>query len=986
VPDLRSLLQAGLTGTYAIERELGRGGMATVFLAHDIKHDRSVALKVLHPELAAALGGDRFLREIRIAAHLQHPHILTLIDSGEVVDGVKAPLLYYVMPYVEGESLRQRLTRDHRLSSADTVRILKDVLDALAQAHAQGVVHRDIKPENIMLSGRHALVVDFGIARAATAAAGEIVSGGTLTTIGLAIGTPAYMSPEQAAGQSSVDARADLYAVGVMAYEMLAGRPPFSGSTPQSILAAQVTQAPPSLASIAPDVPSPLVTAITRCLEKDPDQRWQSAEEMLTQLEAFTTPGSAGLRGATTRLPTARSRGMLLAGIGIVLALAAWYWFGPGRKARSQRWAHDVAIPQLLALSERGQWDSAYTLAREVEAIDPNDSLFQAKRPLFARRMSFRTDPAGATVWRKAYAAPESTWVKVGRTPLDSVLMALAGTGMSLLNPNRIRIVAPGYRALELIGMPFPDSVIRLDRDSAIPPEMVRIAGGAVGVQYPVFDHVKPVKISDYLMDRFEVTNREFKLFVDGGGYRRRDLWQHPFEMEGKTIPWEAAMALMTDRSGRPGPSTWEGGDYPADQGRHPVAGISWYEADAYARFVGKSLPTVLHWNRSATVRNSALIIPVSNFGGQGTRDVGGGDDMSGFGTYDMAGNVREWCANASGSERFILGGAWNDALFTFNDAYTQPPFNRSAANGIRLVKYPLDDPGVAVAAAPMQRLSRDFLTERPVSDAVFAAYRQMYQYDRTPLDAKVIETVDEGDWTRELVRMNAAYAGDTLLSYLYLPKLGRKPWPVVVYFPAGSPIHQTELPALQRTLDFIAKSGRAVLYPVYKGTYQRRDSLNDDTQDSTNFWRDHVVMWAKDISRSIDYAETRADLDVSHLAYYGVSWGGAMGGLMPAVEPRIKVSALVVAGLEFTRTRPEVEPLNFLPHITAPTLMLNGRYDFFFPVESSQDPMFRLLGTPAADKRHVVVEGSHEVPRAVLIQEVLGWLDKYQPLPVPTN
>jgi len=345
VPDLRSLLQAGLTGTYAIERELGRGGMATVFLAHDIKHDRSVALKVLHPELAAALGGDRFLREIRIAAHLQHPHILTLIDSGEVVDGVKAPLLYYVMPYVEGESLRQRLTRDHRLSSADTVRILKDVLDALAQAHAQGVVHRDIKPENIMLSGRHALVVDFGIARAATAAAGEIVSGGTLTTIGLAIGTPAYMSPEQAAGQSSLAARADLYAVGVMAYEMLAGRPPFSGSTPQSILAAQVTQAPPSLASIAPDVPSPLVTAITRCLEKDPDQRWQSAEEMLTQLEAFTTPGSAGLRGATTRLPTARSRGMLLAGIGIVLALAAWYWLGPGRRARSQRWAHDVAIP-----------------------------------------------------------------------------------------------------------------------------------------------------------------------------------------------------------------------------------------------------------------------------------------------------------------------------------------------------------------------------------------------------------------------------------------------------------------------------------------------------------------------------------------------------------------------------------------------------------------------------------------------------------------
>jgi pimeloyl-ACP methyl ester carboxylesterase len=261
-----------------------------------------------------------------------------------------------------------------------------------------------------------------------------------------------------------------------------------------------------------------------------------------------------------------------------------------------------------------------------------------------------------------------------------------------------------------------------------------------------------------------------------------------------------------------------------------------------------------------------------------------------------------------------------------------------------------------------------------------------MYQYDRTPLDARLVESVDEGGWTRELIRMNAAYAGDTLLAYLYLPKLGQKPWPVVVYFPSGGPINQPEPQALHRSLDFVVKSGRAVLFPVYKGTYQRRDSLKVDSQDTTNFWRDHVVMWAKDLSRSIDYAETRPDLDSKNVAYYGLSWGGAMGGLMPAVEPRIKVSVLVVAGLDFPLTRPEVDPLNFLPRVTIPTLMINGRYDFFFPVESSQEPMFRLLGTVASDKRHVVVEGSHDVPRAVLIQEVLGWLDKYQPLPAPAN
>jgi formylglycine-generating enzyme required for sulfatase activity/dienelactone hydrolase len=986
VSNLQAILQDGLRGSYTIERELGRGGMATVFLAHDIKHDRSVALKVLHPELAAALGGDRFLREIRIAAHLQHPHILTLIDSGEVPNGTRTPLLYYVMPYVEGESLRQRLTREHRLSPADTVRILQDVLDALAHAHAQGVVHRDIKPENIMLTGRHALVVDFGIARAATAAAGtDAVIGATLTTIGLAIGTPAYMSPEQAAGQSSVDARADLYAVGAMAYEMLGGRPPFSGTTPQAILAAQVTQAPAPLASLAPEVAAPLQAAVMRCLEKDPDLRWQSAEVILAEIEAFTTPG-AGLTAATASATGAAGRvprWAYLTATGVALALAAAYWFGPGRKQREQRWAHDVAIPQLLALAERGQWDSAYTLARQVEALNPDDSLFRARRPLFARRMSFRTDPAGATVWRKAYAAPESTWVVLGQTPLDSALLALTGIGQAFLNANRIRITAPGYRTLELTGMPFTDSVITLDRNSAIPPDMVRIGGGLLPVPYFGFDQVKPILLGDFLMDRFEITNRAYKQFVDSGGYRRRELWEQPFVKNGRALSWDEGIALMTDRSGRTGPATWEGGDYPQGQDDHPVAGVSWYEAAAFAKFSGKSLPTVVHWGRAATIRNSALIVPLSNFAGQGTSPVGSAANLSGFGTYDMAGNVREWCWNASGDQRFILGGGWNDQAFLFTDAFAQAPFDRSVANGIRLVRYLGDEQGVAAAREPLHRIARDFVAERPVSDEVYAAYLQMFQYDRTPLDAEVLESVDQGDWTRELVRMNAAYAGDTLLAYLFLPKRGQKPWPTVVYFPPGSAIHGIAPQNLEvRSFDFIVKSGRAVLYPVFKGTYQRRDSLKTDAVDSTNFYRDHVVMWAKDMRRGIDYLETRPDLSIGRLAYYGLSWGGSMGGLLPAVDPRVKVIVLVVAGLEFPRTRPEVDPLNYLPRITAPTLMLNGRYDFFFPVEASQDPMFRLLGTPAADKRHVVEEGSHDVPRARLIQEVLAWLDKYQPLP----
>ncbi|MEO7987633.1 MAG: protein kinase [Gemmatimonadales bacterium] len=976
-----------MAGTYTLERELGRGGMAIVYLAHDLKHDREVAIKIVRPELAVALGAERFLREIRIAAHLQHPHILTLIDSGELPsDGSSDPgSLYYVMPYVDGETLRERLTRDRRLSPGETARILQEVLDALAHAHRAGVVHRDIKPENIMLTGRHALVMDFGVAKAVTAAAdGGTAAGSTLTMLGLAIGTPTYMSPEQAAGQGTIDARADLYAVGVVAYEMLGGEPPFTGATPQSVLAAQVTKPPVSLAQVRPELPAPLVAAVMRCLEKDPANRWPSAEELLAQLETFATPGTgvtAAAADQAPRLPRTLRRALLVAGVLLATVLGVALWLGPGRHAREKSWARGQGIPRLLALAETGDWETAYTLARKVDAILPGDSLFNALRPKFARRTSIRTSPSGATVWRKDYAAPDSTWTLLGRTPLDSALLALSGSGFG--NANRLRIEAPGYRTLDLVGLPFRDSVITLDREGALPPGMVRIVGGELDVFYPGFEHVKPIRLGDYLMDRLEVTNHEFKQFVDSGGYRRRDLWEQPFVKDGRVVSWEQAISLMTDRTGRPGPSTWEAGEYPSGQESYPVGGVSWYEAVAFAKFAGNALPTVAHWNHAASVYHSASIVPLSNFSGQGAVPVGSNRGISAYGTYDMAGNVREWCLNAGGGGRFILGGGWNDQPYQFTDAYTQPPFDRSPTNGFRLVKYLTVDSNLTLAGQPLQRAWRDFLKERPIPDAIFSAYRQMYQYDRTPLDAKVLEAVDEGDWIRELVRLNAAYAGDSLLVYLYRPKRGAKPYPAVVYFPGSNAIRDRAPQNLQwRLIDFVVKSGRAVLYPVYKGTYQRSDSLFTDVQDTSNFYRDHVLMWAKDLRRGIDYLETRPDIATGQLAYYGVSWGGAMGAVMPAVEPRIKTSVLYVAGLDFERARPEVDPVNFLPRIRIPTLMLNGKYDFFFPVETSQVPMFRLLGTPPDQKRYVVEEGSHFVARTRLIQETLTWLDKYQPTP----
>src|SRR5216117_2531369 len=255
--------------------------MSHVFLAVEVRLGREVVVKVLPPALAAGVSADRFEREIQLAAKLQHPHIVPLLTAGSAGD-----LLYYVMPHIEGESLRARLAHEHELPIGDAVRILRDVCDALAYAHGHGIVHRDVKPDNVLLSGKHALVTDFGVAKAVSSSSGT----GTLTSLGMALGTPAYMAPEQAAGDPNVDHRADLYAVGALGYELLAGRLPFSGLSPQSMLAAQVTATPDPVTQHRDSVPPALAGIIMRCLAKHPADRPQSAEELLSQLEAMATP------------------------------------------------------------------------------------------------------------------------------------------------------------------------------------------------------------------------------------------------------------------------------------------------------------------------------------------------------------------------------------------------------------------------------------------------------------------------------------------------------------------------------------------------------------------------------------------------------------------------------------------------------------------------------------------------------------------------
>ena len=437
--DLLQQLQAALGAGYRFDRELGGGGMSRVFLAEETGLARSVVVKVLPPELGAGVNVDRFRRETQLAASLQHPHIVPLLTAGAAGD-----LLYYTMPFVEGESLRARLAREHELPVRDAVRILRDVADALAYAHGRGVVHRDIKPDNVLLSGGHALVADFGIAKALSQAAGS--SG--LTSVGVAIGTPTYMAPEQAAGDPAVDHRADLYAFGAMAYEMLGGRPPFAGLSPHQTLAAHITEKIEPVTRHRPQLPRPLAELVMWCLEKNPADRPQTAAELVPALEGLTTPSgrTASVRfGRRPRLPWRR---IAIVAVAVVAVTGAWLAFASRRPEllNADRIAiapFDVLDPT-LGLWREGLMD---VLSRSLDGAGP---LRTISPTLIAKRWGGRADAASAQALGQETGA---------RTVVYGQLLGAGADSVRLLAS--ILDVRAGTRSdLELRGS--PDRIDRL--------------------------------------------------------------------------------------------------------------------------------------------------------------------------------------------------------------------------------------------------------------------------------------------------------------------------------------------------------------------------------------------------------------------------------------------------------------------------------------------------------------------------------------------
>jgi eukaryotic-like serine/threonine-protein kinase len=949
-------------GRYSIVEPLGAGGMGVVYRARDEKLERVAAIKILAP---GVFSGDearlRFRREALALAKLNHPHIAAVYDVGEQDD-----IDYIVMECVAGESLAATVKRGP-LAVQDATSIALQIAQALEEAHEHGVIHRDLKPANVMITPkRQAKVLDFGVAKlleTTNATQSLLETGGV-------IGTPLYMSPEQALGQT-VDARTDLWSLGALYYEMLTGRPPFQGDSAVSVLRAITSDHCPLIRQTHPGLPREAERIVSRALEKNSARRYATAAEMVhdTQLLLEKMSGTSS-PGASASARLLRILSASLAAILVLGALTGWWFF---RRAAERRWAREEAIPQIEALLQARRPLEALGILQRAEKDLPGDARLRQISDANTQLVDVTSQPEGAQVSIQDYLTPKGLALSLGTTPLKSVRVPLGYFRWTVVKPGVGRMVV-AHETAQSVNFP-------LALAQKAPAGMVYADGGSWGDFNGFIGWMGPYEFPPYHIDRYEVSNREFQEFVDHGGYEKPRFWPTAFHRDGRTLTWSEAMSLFRDTTGRAGPSTWVGGHYPEGQPDFPVSGVSWFEAAAYAAWAGKALPVLGQWYQAANFDHAGFTVQLSNLTTGRLAAVGAYQGLGDYGTYDMAGNVREWIANPlDGDLRLILGGSWKSPNYLYTSPEALSPFDRSDTNGFRCVRNL--DAVPAAAAQPVQRLSRDFARYKPVSDDVFRAYQLLYTYSDTPLNA-----VDEGvvketvDWREQKVTFDTAYDGERMAAYLFLPKRVRPPYQTVLFFPSARVLF---LPPDSSNLgdvnyfDYIIQSGRAVMYPIYEDTYERRVRHQLPAKPDN---ADQPINWYKDAARSLDYLDTRADIDRDRIGYLGVSMGSAEGVIFATLlQNRLRTAIFLDGGYFLVPVKPGTDQADFAPRMKMPVLMLNGRYDFTFPVLTSQDPLFRMLGTPPADKRHVLLETPHDVTqdRPALVKEVLSWLDRY--------
>jgi formylglycine-generating enzyme required for sulfatase activity/tRNA A-37 threonylcarbamoyl transferase component Bud32 len=1023
-----SAIEPGLQiGRYIIRSKLGAGGMAEVYLADDTQLGRRVALKFLPPETETdERARRRLLREARAAATLDHPHICAVFEVGEA-DG----RTYIAMQYVDGEPLDVRLRRSP-LDLHETLGIAVQVVDALAEAHAHGVLHRDIKPSNVMITSRgQAKVMDFGLAKQAPAdeAAEPAQTVSLLSARGDIIGTAPYMSPEQARGEP-LDPRSDLFSVGVLLYEMVSGQRPFQGGSSAAVAAAILTHDPPPLARFAPTTPAELERIVAKLLKKQPDSRYQTAKDLLIDLKALKDEHEFQLRlGRTPSPPTGRvgeafsataaeavteviaqpasvasalqpkrrtGRAFVL-GVAAVVVLAVGGWFA--WRMANVRWAR-AQLSQVSALAEANQYFDAYDLAVKVEPYLRGDSTLAGLMPVISDSVSVTTTPPGAAVYLKRFTRnPSSNPVRqlVGTTPLTNARVA---RGEYILT-----IEKEGFASIErtfsgittkagtLTIAPPP---LRIDQPllpaNAARARMVFVSGG----DYRLISWSRPtdrrVRLTDYFIDKYEVSNGEYKEFISGGGYLKRDLWKHSFVKDGHPVSWDEAMKAFVDRTGLPGPRSWSNQSFPDGKADHPVSDVTWYEAAAYAEFRGKQLPTVFQWEKAARNGVQGLagtsIMPWgvfypgdtltgrANFGRASLPTTSSEFGMSAFGAYNMAGNVAEWTLNDSSAGFLATGGAWGDPTYTFSQFGGRPGFFSSEKLGFRCAQNASDS--AADQGGARIELTQEIPEYTGSSSQLLTTLAKSYRYEKAPLDARVEETIDAPEWKREKITFNGAN-GARAIAYLYLPNHVARPLQVIHFLPAGDvDSGYRSLPAsMDDRMTPYVRAGRALFGVVLEGYMERLRPAGFVRPSATTVeFADMIADRITDLRRGLDYLETRNDIDMSRLAAVAPSAGSILGLIIGALEPRYRAFVFMGAGLpsSYRAIIAAANPINFASHIRVPKLIVQGRYDEDTPVRTAAEPLFKLMTEP---KRMVLYEGGHVPSIETQMSATSGWLDE---------
>lgn len=971
---------------YEVVSKIGEGGMGDVYKAYDQKLDRYVALKFLPPHLSRdETGKKRFIHEAKSISKHDHPNICTVYEIGETDDG----RFYIAMAYYNGRALDQVID-ERGLPVNDVVDIALKIARGLSSVHEHDILHRDIKPANIIITDEGQVkIIDFGLAK--------LVGHTTLTKEGSTLGTIAYMSPEQTEGDV-VDHRSDIWALGVVLYEMLTGRRPFRGEYEQAIIYSIINEAPERPARINKEIPPILEEIALKCLKKNPDERYGSIDDVIHDFEQFQNANRKDEIGSISLTSLKRTirkpRVLFIAAVFVSILIFATLWFAERRS--HIRWAESEALPQIefLVESNWSDYTDAYELASEAREYIPDNKTLTELLDKITLNVSFTTQPEGARVYMKEYDAPDSPWERVGTTPIK-------GTPLPV-GIFRFKFTKEEYEEVQAVSSTWnigpigsddpllqPNSIFRkLDKKGELPSGMVRV------LETETPDGIIP----EFLIDKYEVTNNAFKAFLNDGGYSDQSYWKHPFVNNGDTLSFEDAMAFFIDRTGRPGPSGWEAGDYTEGKDGFPVNGISWYEAAAYAEYAGKSLLTKWHWDAARgnytpllkfpQLGGLGVFAPYSNFGSkeEGPVETGSLPGITPYGAFDMAGNVREWAWNDTPNGKLLRGGAWNDNPYAFGNLGQAPAFDRSEKNGFRCALYP-DRNRIPKTFFENVNFPEppNFYEMDPVSNEVFQVYKQQFAYDMTALQVEALSRKEREDWVFERVSFEAPYGDERIIANLFLPKNTEPPYQTVIYFPGSASLMQSSSENLESYyefpvfLSFLVKNGRAVVYPVFKGTFERQDKsvlpifIGADTYEYT----DYAIKLVKDFKRTVDYLETREDINSDKLAYLGMSWGGVLGAIIPAVEDRLKASVLV-PGAMMGKGRPEVNQVNYVGRVTIPTLMLNGKYDTLAPLETAIKPMYELLGTPNEHKKLILYETDHIPPKTEFMKETLNWYDKY--------